>query len=146
MTNIDIEGDLPSGTDATTISLIAETICAAEAPDTDFQISLQLVKSEAMREFNRLYRGVNRVTDVLSFAGDAIVLDGRKTRLCDIIIDTNQVFLQKGANTFREEFWLVLIHGLLHLTGFDHIRTADRRKMEDAEENYRKQITEGVIG
>jgi probable rRNA maturation factor len=146
MTSIDIEGDLPDGIDEASIRLMAETICSSEAPDTDFQISLQLVKSEAMREFNRLYRGVNHVTDVLSFAGDAMMLEGRIIRLCDIIIDTNQVFLQKGTNTFREEFWLVLIHGLLHLTGYDHIRTADRRKMEDAEDNYRKQIPGGGIG
>ncbi|HQQ67274.1 MAG TPA: rRNA maturation RNase YbeY [Candidatus Cloacimonadota bacterium] len=146
MTSIDIEGDLPCGTDASAIKGMAEIICAAEAPDTDFQISLQLVTSETMKEYNRLYRGVDHNTDVLSFAGDVMVLDGRKTRLCDIIIDTNQVFIQKGTNTFREEFWLVLIHGFLHLTGYDHIRTADRRKMEDAEENYRKQIPEGGIG
>ncbi|MDD2683288.1 MAG: rRNA maturation RNAse YbeY [Candidatus Cloacimonetes bacterium] len=37
------------------------------------------------------------------------------------------------------------MHGLLHLMGYDHIRTADKKKMEDAEDNYRKQIPGGGI-
>ncbi len=146
MTNVELQGELPPGISLAEICLAAELICSKERPQIDFEISLMLVDSESMRHYNRTYRGVDQATDVLSFEGESIVLGQSETRLCDIIIDTNQVSKQKGFKTFREEFWFVLIHALLHITGFDHIRQADKNKMEDAEDNYRKQILGGRIG
>jgi len=145
MTNVEVQGELPPSIPKEQILVMAKQICQNEAPDSNFEISIQLVDSTVMREYNRIYRGVNRSTDVLSFVGDEIDLGGFRTRLCDIIIDTNQVFEQKGSKTLSEELWLILIHGLLHLMGYDHIRTADKKKMEDAEDNYRKQIPGGGI-
>jgi len=146
MTNTDIQGDLPPSLTAQDIQKMADTIIGAEAPDISYEICIALVDSAEMEHYNKLYRGVARNTDVLSFASDILLLDGHPTRQCDIIIDTNQVFMQKGSKTFKEEFWQVLIHGLLHICGYDHIRAADKRKMEDAEDNYRKQIPGGGIG
>lgn len=140
MSSLEIQGDLPDSISAEELQNIAEYILNSEAADTDFHISLLLADSVEMREFNRRFRGTDSATDVLSFEGEALDLDGRRMRNCDIIIDTNQVFRQKGKNTYKEEFWQVLIHALLHLAGYDHTRPADKKKMEDAEENYRKQI------
>lgn len=145
MLSLELRGDLPPSLAESEIRYMAEMICRENAPDIDFEVSLLLVESDVMREYNRVYRGVDMNTDVLSFMGDELLLEGRQTRLCDIIIDTNQVVLQKGSKTIKEEFWLVLIHGLLHITGYDHIKTADKKKMEDAEDNYRKQIPGGGI-
>lgn len=140
MTSLEIQGDLPESIDRALLKNFAEYILDREAADTDFEISLLLTDSATMREYNRKFRGVNSDTDVLSFEGEQLGLDGRKVRFCDIIIDTNQVFRQKGTNTYNEEFWQVMIHALLHLASYDHTRPADKKKMEDAEENYRKQI------
>jgi probable rRNA maturation factor len=140
MTSLEIQGDLPDSIKADLLQEFAEYILSREAADTDYQISLLLTDSNQMREYNRKFRGVDGCTDVLSFEGEALDLGGRNLRLCDIIIDTNQVFRQKGKNTYNEEFWQVLIHALLHLAGYDHVKPADKKKMEDAEENYRKQI------
>ena len=145
MTNVEIQGEPPPSVTGGAIKIVAEAILGSEQPDTDFELSLAFVSASEMRNYNRLYRGKDSCTDVLSFEGEELLLDGRKTRLCDIIIDTNQVFQQKGSKTFSEEFWLVLIHGLLHVCGHDHIRTADKKKMEDAEDNYRKLIPGGGI-
>ncbi len=65
-------------------------------------------------------------------------------RICDIIIDIKQLFQQKGIRTLEEEYRAVLIHGLLHLVGYDHIRSADAEKMNKKEEYYLKQ-TQGEI-
>lgn len=124
---------------------MANLILTAEAPQTDYEISLICADESEMRRINKLYRGVNANTDVLSFEGECLKLGSRETRFCDIVVDTKQVFKQKGTNTYREEFWRVLIHALLHLAGYDHIRTKDKEKMEDAEDNYRKQIPEGLL-
>lgn len=140
MTSLEIQGDLPDSISANQIQSFAGHILDNEAADTDFEISLLLTDSATMREYNRKYRGVNADTDVLSFEGEELDLKGRKVRFCDIIIDTNQVFRQKGTNTYYEEFWQVLIHALLHLASYDHTKPADKKKMEDAEDNYRKLI------
>ncbi|MCB5252490.1 MAG: rRNA maturation RNase YbeY [Candidatus Cloacimonetes bacterium] len=131
---------MPDSISANQIQSFAGHILDNEAADTDFEISLLLTDSATMREYNRKYRGVNADTDVLSFEGEELDLKGRKVRFCDIIIDTNQVFRQKGTNTYYEEFWQVLIHALLHLASYDHTKPADKKKMEDAEDNYRKLI------
>ena len=48
----------------------------------------------------------------------------------DIIIDINQLLQQKGIRNREEEYRAVLIHGLLHLVGYDHIHSADAEKMK----------------
>ncbi len=140
MTKLSIQGDLPEGISEDQLQKLADTILQEQASGTDFEISILLTDSGEMRRYNKRYRGVDASTDVLSFEGESLDIASRKLRFCDIIIDTNQVFVQKGQNTNREEFWQVLIHALLHLAGHDHIRPTDRIKMEDAEDNYRKQI------
>ena len=97
-----------------------------------------------MRKINRQYRGADETTDILSFVSDELDLNGRKSHICDIIVDINSLEIQKGINSLIEEFWQVLIHGLLHLAGYDHITLADRKKMEDAEEKYNSQLL-GVL-
>lgn len=146
MINLDIEGDLPEGITAGQVEALAKSILASEAPDTFFYLDLKLVDANEMREYNRQYRGVDSSTDILSFQGEEMLLNGVKSSFSNIIIDTNQVFNQKGLKTYKEEFWQVLIHGLLHICGYDHIKTQDKHKMEDAEENYRKLIPGGRLG
>lgn len=140
MTKLEVQGDLPDSISAEDLQNFAEYILAKEAADTDHEISLLLTDSVQMREYNRKFRGMDSTTDALSFEGELLDLDGRNLRVCDIIIDTNRVSEQKGKNTYREEFWQVLIHALLHLAGYDHVRLADKKKMEDAEDNYRMLI------
>lgn len=143
MTSVEVQGDLPPDISPEQVEQTARIILAAETPGIEYQIGLLCTDGKEIRRINKLYRGVDAVTDVLSFVGESIVFQGLETRICDIIIDTKQVFSQKGKNTYKEEFWQVLIHALLHLAGYDHIRTADKKKMEDAEDNYRRQIPKG---
>lgn len=144
MIKVDVQGELPPSITESQIHELAQVILVNEAPQADYEISLRCTDSLEMRRINRQYRGVDSTTDVLSFVGDSLPLGECELRICDIIIDTNQVFLQKGQNTYKEEFWQVLIHSLLHLAGYDHTRTWDRKKMEDAEDNYRMQIPKGL--
>lgn len=160
MSSIEIVGkpDFP----AREIKRLAATICKQEDPLHDYQISLKIVGSEEMRHYNRIYRGKDESTDVLSFVNSDIQIPPASQaglsrpdtgceshakqespalvmRLCDIIIDTNQLAKQMANRTFEEEFRTVLIHGLLHLVGYDHIRQQDIRIMKTKEEYYLKQ-------
>jgi probable rRNA maturation factor len=148
MVNVNITGELPEGLSVQSIEKVVSLICKTEAPETSYDISLLLVDSKTMREYNRKFRGVNSSTDILCFEGARIPFfcDSKtiEMRMCDIIIDINQVDRQKGKNTITEELWHVLVHGILHLVGYDHIKTIDRQKMEEAEENYNNLLKDGL--
>jgi probable rRNA maturation factor len=108
------KGKLPPSITESQIHELAQVILVNEAPQADYEISLRCTDSLEMRQINRQYRGVDSTTDVLSFRRRQFYLwVERELRICDIIIDTNQVFLQKGQNTYKKEFWQVLIHSLL---------------------------------
>lgn len=93
------------------------------APDepAGLEVSVLLVGDGRMRKLNREYRGKDKTTDVLSFpqggpCGAALCSLG------DIVISVPQTIRQAGeyGATFYEELARLLIHGLLHLLGYDH--------------------------
>jgi probable rRNA maturation factor len=83
-----------------------------------------------MKELNRVYRSLDRTTDILSFPLYNSMKDIRKglktlpggTLLGDIVINLHRAAEQakEDGNTFYEELTFLLIHGLLHLIGYDH--------------------------
>ncbi|OGW36485.1 MAG: rRNA maturation RNase YbeY [Nitrospirae bacterium RBG_13_39_12] len=87
------------------------------------ELSILLVNDSKMRILNRLYRGVDRTTDVLSFPQ---ISDSKfphsEILLGDIVINIHQAKRQAAEHglTFYEELKLLLIHGLLHLLDYDH--------------------------
>lgn len=127
---------------------ITELVLGTELPHIFFQLSVTMVDDREMKRLNKLYRGLNEPTDVLSFVTaqmsaskitDLSPEEQAKYRsqvLCDIIIDTKQLQRQKGKNSLKAEFITVFIHGLLHLADYDHIRSSDAKKMKEKEEYY----------
>lgn len=100
------------------------------------EVSITLTDDEHIHELNKKFRGIDRATDVLSFAfhesdepeifGDTVDVLG------DIIISIERAKIQAedfGHSTLREIVFLT-VHGLLHLLGYDHIEEADRLEME----------------
>lgn len=150
MTELDIIGNSPLK--ESVVSDIASLICEREDPSNDYFICIKFVESKEMQHYNRVYRGVNQTTDILSFENADIPLEltneclaagsekKRNFRLCDILIDINQLIEQKGEKTLEEEFRIVLIHGLLHLVGYDHIRNQDAFEMKTKENLYLNEI------
>lgn len=131
----------PRGQDE--IASICDLIWDTEKVEDQYQISLLLCDDEEIRELNRQYRGCDAVTDVLSFESAALpgaAGTGDAIHLCDIVIDTNRVFSQKGSRCFKDEFDAVLVHSFLHLLGYDHIKSKDKEQMEEKEEFYKHKI------
>ena len=109
------------------------------------EISVVLVDFSAIRRLNRQYRGLDRVTDVLSFAGqapDEFKLTSGRPPLSggEIIICYPQASKQAKENGHGvgEEVKILLVHGLLHLLGYDHETAGDAREMEEMEEKILK--------
>jgi probable rRNA maturation factor len=118
--------------------------------DDDLEISLLLTDDEHIRSLNRDYRGIDRATDVLSFAmeeGEHQLTNQQTTRLLgDIIISRERAAdqaQQYGHSLLREEVFL-FVHGLLHLLGYDHERSLqEEQEMFSLQEQIINQL--GII-
>lgn len=107
------------------------------------ELSVLLVDDAEIRDYNRRYRGIDAPTDVLSFAQlegtgpDRLTLPPEyPVPLGDIVISISTMRAQARAYGHGEEreFGFLLVHGLLHLLGFDHQTAEDERTMQDLAE------------
>lgn len=99
----------------------------------DDELSLVIVDDTRMRELNRDYRGVDRPTNVLAFAmRDGEFADVTPDLLGDVIISTDTVRREADTEgvTFEAHFDRLMIHGILHLLGYDHETDAEAEGME----------------
>ena len=90
-----------------------------------------------MRSLNRRYRGKDRTTDVLSFSFREGAFGGLQHRMLgDIVISVPAARRQANAagETFQSEMDRLLVHGLLHLLGYDHERGAAKARKMTGEE------------
>ena len=88
-----------------------------------------LCPDERVRELNHSYRNLDKVTDVLSFEWNTEGILG------EIYIAESQVRRQapRYGNSFKAELRRMLVHGMLHLCGYDHLIPTDRRRMRARE-------------
>lgn len=117
---------------------------------TDWQVSLAIVGDQAIKDLNRKYRAKDKITDVLSFEGgkDNFNLPGQLKYLGEIIIDYPQAKRQakKTGWPVKKEFAFLLIHGLLHLLGYDHEKSrAEEKKMEKLEKEILAKLSIKVL-
>jgi rRNA maturation RNase YbeY len=87
-------------------------------------LSVALVGNRAMRNLNAQYRNKDAPTDVLSFTAGDLLPSGEKL-LGDVVISVDQAMKQareKGVS-LENEMEILLIHGILHLLGYDHERS-----------------------
>lgn len=97
---------------------------AARLPDGEATVAVRLTGDRELRRLNRDYAGQDSVTDVLSFAGSG-------EHLGDLAISWPAAVRQARAFGHEPETELALlcVHGFLHLLGWDHATTLQRREM-----------------
>lgn len=97
-------------------------------------VSLAFVSPREIRRLNKLYREKNKVTDVLSFGGTKQI--SPDDELGEIIICLNQAKKQakEFKNSLAKEIYKLVLHGFLHLLGFDHEKEREAETMEKKEE------------
>ena len=92
------------------------------------------ITDAAMREYNRTYRGYDKSTDVLSFVGDGGYLG-------DILISSETAYNQARKSStlsFQTNIYRLIVHGLLHLMGYDH--ETDNGEMRAIERRLRRRF------
>lgn len=106
------------------------------------EVSITLTNDEYIHQMNKEYRGLDRPTDVLSFAfvdsEEPEIEDGPETEvLGDIIISLERAWAQSQeyGHSMERELSFLTIHGMLHLLGYDHMEEEERMEMEE-EQRY----------
>jgi probable rRNA maturation factor len=101
----------------------------------DSELSVTIVGDKSIRRLNRDYRGFDKPTNVLSFpmsAGD--FADVNPELLGDVVISADTAFreAEEQGISFFERLGFLLLHGILHVTGYDHERSgeAEAKRME----------------
>ena len=88
-----------------------------------------IIDNERIHQINREYRGIDRPTDVISFAleDDKTFVNTDFRVLGDIYISIDKVHEQATAfnHSFRRELSFLTVHGILHLLGYDHMSKED---------------------
>ncbi len=97
-------------------------------------ISVTIVDDEAIREINREHRGKDTATDVLSFPLEPEPFSQERL-LGDIVISIDTARRQAADYDapVQREIYRLLIHGLLHVLGHDHMKSRERNVMEREE-------------
>jgi len=142
---IHIEGKFQACIDRRWARKIAQDILKAEGVTSPYEMSLVFTDSETVQRLNRDYRGVDEPTDVLAFYmlpqqadKDSFFVyppDG-VTRLGEVIISYPQAAEQakKQGHSVEKELALLIIHGILHLLGYDHEKPEEEKRMREREE------------
>jgi probable rRNA maturation factor len=102
--------------------------------------ALALVSDRRMKELNKLFRGKDSTTDVLSFPHEPDDFDPDKNNLGDIVISVEQAQKQAEENglTLDTEIKQLILHGVLHLCGYDH--ETDNGEMNARELELREKL------
>ena len=106
------------------------------------EVSVTLTNNEYIHTLNKEYRGIDRPTDVLSFAlnesEEPEMVDGPSVNvLGDLIISVERAEEQAAdyGHSLRREVAFLTVHGMLHLLGYDHMEDEEREEME-AEQRF----------
>ena len=141
------EESAPDGSVIETLSLAAELCAEGEGIDHSVcEVSCSLVSEDEIRDLNRVYRGIDKTTDVLSFpqfndtpeingAIDSLQ-EGESISLGDVVICEAAVKSQalEYGHSYERELVYLFVHSILHLMGYDHMEDDDRSFMRAAEE------------
>ena len=116
-----------------------EAVAARRKPRSrTVELAVVLTSDSAIKRLNALYRGKNKPTDVLSFPawlGSAPAGDAREAMLGDVVIAraTSARDAKAENKPLNEHLTHLVVHGVLHLLGYDHERDSDARAMERLE-------------
>ena len=148
-----IEEEFRGLVDGDWVKKIVRQVLKAEGVASPYEVSLVFTDSETVQQLNRDYRGVDEPTDVLAFymlpqkgadSSFALPPDG-VTRLGEVIISYPQAVAQarEQGHSPERELALLVIHGMLHLVGYDHEEPEEESKMRERERELLERCSPG---
>ena len=129
--------------------VIREVLKLEDIDEKKCEISLSFVDEEKIRQLNKDFRSIDRVTDVLSFPIEDFFNEDRKTlldkpylMLGDVVIclDVARKQAKDLGHSFEREIMYLTCHSILHLLGYDHIDENDKKIMRSKEKEVMKNL------
>lgn len=128
-------------------------VLAAEKVASEAEVGLVITTQERVRQLNRDYRALDEPTDVLAFAAGEQAADAPSfipppdgvRHLGEVIISYPQALAQAEdhGHPLRKELLILLVHGLLHLLGYDHEDETEESRMQTREKELLSLIEGG---
>ncbi len=149
------DAELDTLLSADEVTSILSFVMKNEGVEREVEISLSYVDEDEMHGLNKTWRGIDRTTDVLSFecdsafdesipdsAFDESIPAEETLELGDIILAPQVIARQASGfgNTPADECRLMLVHGALHLLGYDHIEDDEAEVMEAREDEILREL------
>lgn len=112
------------------IRAAAQAAMQAQEFVTPCELTVRITNDAELRELNARYRHIDKATDVLSFNAQlAKELSERDPYLGDIVISMERCRAQAKKHSVEDELSLLVVHGVLHLLGHDHMTPEDKKVM-----------------
>lgn len=141
--NVFVADEQTHPVDVASVRKLAHSVLEAERCPEDTEVSVMLVGDEEMAGYNQRFMGRDGATDVLSFPIEDLAPgrppstngEGPPPMLGDVVLDPAHIQRQarRLGVAFDEELALMVVHGLLHLLGYDHAEDGDADRMEARE-------------
>jgi probable rRNA maturation factor len=141
--NILVDEGVEAGVEPSWLEDVAQRVLAAEKADAKTEVGIVVTGQEMVQQLNRNFRGQDEPTDVLAFSARDeadglprfIFAPDGLSHLGEVIIAYPQAVVQaeEHGHSLKKELTILLIHGLLHLLGYDHEKTDAERKMRARE-------------
>jgi len=150
MLTIEIEDTLESQIDVHILARAARvTLEGQSETPVDTSLSVVITSDKKISELNTKYRGVNAPTDVLSFTADHTDPDTQSHYIGDVLISLPRAQAQasQSGHSLETELQLLVVHGILHLLGYDHAESDEKQQMwaVQAEILNRLGISEAIL-
>lgn len=128
--SIEVVGAL-EGLDQAVIERAAQQTLEKAGADAQAEVTLVLSDDAQLRTLNHQFLGIDAPTDVLSFPGGETDPDTEALYLGDVIISLSRARAQAAAGGYplQDELQLLVVHGMLHLLGYDHAEEGEKETM-----------------
>jgi len=131
MIHIEVSESFQAEVNKSTLHFAAQKTLEHQAVPLSSGLAILITTDQQIRDLNSRFRGMDTPTDVLSFNLNQLDPDENTQYLGDVVISypTASAQAQTYGHTVTDELQLLIVHGILHLLGYDHAKPADKTLM-----------------
>lgn len=131
------------------LNKVAEEVLKIARIKKQVEISLVITGNKRIRSLNKKYRNIDKVTDVLSFGNEEKCGAVKFVDPADSVVYLGEIFIcysravsqaKQEKHTVQKEIAILLVHGMLHLLGYNHKKEEEARIMKKKEEEIWKKF------
>jgi probable rRNA maturation factor len=147
MVNLQVKHNVMLPMDRSILRRAAELTLEFTQKNKQSGLTIVIGNDALIQKLNQQYRQVDAPTDVLSFPSGEVDSDTGDLYLGDVIISLpraqEQAFTQ--GHPLADELQLLVVHGTLHLLGYDHAKVVDKKEMQDTQDKIMSQLGINII-